>query len=93
VAHRSKDLRRKRHGHAAGRPGRAGTRLLVTATSAAARRTGLLPQWLAWLGFVVAASMITSFTFIPFLAFLAWLLLVGLILAARRPVAAHPGAA
>jgi hypothetical protein len=57
--------------------------LLVAATSATARRTGLLPRWLAWLGFIVAASMVASFLFLPFLAFLGWILLVSVSLASR----------
>jgi hypothetical protein len=52
----------------------------VVATSILALRTGLLPRWIAWLSFVVAATMLVAFFFVPFLIFLGWTLVVSLVL-------------
>jgi hypothetical protein len=52
----------------------------VVSTAVLSLRTGLLPKWLAWLSFVVAATMLVAFFFIPFLIFLGWVLVVSLIL-------------
>jgi hypothetical protein len=52
----------------------------VVATSILALRTGLLPKWIAWLSFVVAATMLVAFFFVPFLIFLGWTLVVSLVL-------------
>ena len=57
--------------------------ITVAATAAIARRSGLLPKWLAWLSFVVAASMLVSIFFIPFLVFLGWVLVVSVTLMVR----------
>jgi hypothetical protein len=69
--------------------------VLVAATALLSRRTGLLPTWLTWLSFAVAATLLVAFLFVPFLIFLAWVLVVSLVLAwkgksepASPPVAA-----
>jgi hypothetical protein len=52
----------------------------VAATAVLSRRTGLLPQWLTWLSFAVAATLLVAFLFIPILIFLGWVLVVSLVL-------------
>ena len=54
--------------------------VLVAATSLAAVKTGFLPKWLGWVGFVVAASLVVSFAFVPFFALLGWVLVVSVVL-------------
>jgi hypothetical protein len=56
----------------------------VAATAVLSMRTGLLPKWLTWLSFVVAASMLVAFFFVPILIFLGWVLVVSLALLWRR---------
>jgi hypothetical protein len=53
----------------------------VVATAVLSRRTGLLPQWLTWLSFAVAATMLVAFLFVPILIFLGWVLVVSVVLA------------
>jgi hypothetical protein len=47
---------------------------------------GVVPKWLAWLGFIVAATMLVAFFFIPFLIFLGWVLVVSAVLIWRERV-------
>lgn len=58
--------------------------LLVVAVSLAALRYGLLPRWLAWAGFPVAALLPLAIGFIGFLVLFAWVLAVGITLVVRR---------
>jgi len=52
----------------------------VVATALLSLRTGLLPKWLAWLSFLVAATLLFAFMFIPILIFLGWVLVVSAVL-------------
>jgi hypothetical protein len=52
----------------------------VVATAVVSARTGLLPKWLTWLSFLVAATLLVAFLFIPILIFLGWVLVVSLLL-------------
>jgi hypothetical protein len=54
--------------------------VLVAATSVAAVRTRVLPAWLGWIGFIVAAGLVVSFAFIPFLVLLGWIAVVSALL-------------
>jgi hypothetical protein len=67
--------------------------LFVVAVSLAALRYALLPRWLAWAGFPVAALLPLAVGFVGFLFLFAWVLVVGITLVARRPDAptASPG--
>jgi hypothetical protein len=56
----------------------------VVATAVLSRRTGLLPQWLTWLSFAVAATLLVAFLFIPILVFLGWVLVVSLVLVLKE---------
>lgn len=48
----------------------------VVATAIVSARTGLLPKWLTWLSFAVAATLLVAFLFIPILIFFGWILVV-----------------
>jgi uncharacterized membrane protein YhaH (DUF805 family) len=51
---------------------------------AALARSGALPRWLAWSGFVVAAACLAGFTFVPLLVFAVWMLALGAMFAASQ---------
>ena len=57
--------------------------LLVVAVSLAAMRHRLLPRWLGWAGFPVAALLPLAIGFVGFLVFIAWVLAVSAALALR----------
>ena len=59
--------------------------LLVVAVSLAALRYGVLPRWLGWAGFALAAVFPLAVGFVGFLALFLWVLLVSSVLAIRRP--------
>lgn len=52
----------------------------VVATALLSLRAGPLPRWLAWLSFLVAATMLVAFLFFPILIWLGWVLLVSIVL-------------
>jgi hypothetical protein len=58
--------------------------IAVLATSVLGLRAGVVPRWLAWLGFPVALSLLVAFLLIPFIVLLAWLLIVSIVLVWRR---------
>ena len=58
--------------------------LLIVGTAIAALRFGLLPRWLAWTSFVLAALLPLAVGFIGFLALWLWVLLVSVTLLVRR---------
>jgi hypothetical protein len=62
--------------------------LLVVAVSLAALRYGVLPRWLGWAGFVLAALLPLAIAFVGFLALFLWVLLVSSALAMRRTTTA-----
>ena len=68
--------------------------LLVVAVSLAARRHGVLPRWLGWAGFVVAALLPLAIGFVGFLVFVLWVIAASAALALGRTpaTAARPGA-
>jgi hypothetical protein len=66
--------------------------LVVIASSILSVRTGFLPKWIGWVGFVAAATMLVAFFFIPFLIWLGWVLVVSLVLL-WKPSATATGAA
>jgi hypothetical protein len=64
--------------------------LLVVSTSLLGLKRDLVPKWLAWLGFPIAAFMIVSFLFVvPFVLFLLWVIAVSLVLIVRAGAGAH----
>jgi hypothetical protein len=66
--------------------------LVVIAASILALRTGFLPKWLGWVGFLAAATMLVAFFFIPFLIWLGWVLLVSVLLIWKPAADAAPAA-
>jgi len=61
--------------------------LLVVATSLVALQTGVFPRWFAWIGFVVALTLLLAFFFVPVFILWGWILVVSafMLLSARRP--------
>ena len=57
--------------------------LVALATSIVAHRTGLLPRWLALVGFFVAAALLLAVFYLPLFVWLAWLLAVSIVLLVR----------
>jgi hypothetical protein len=61
-------------------PVAAGAILALFATGIASLRYGVLPAWLAWLGFVIGVVTFTPAGFFGFLAFLVWVLITSVML-------------
>jgi hypothetical protein len=61
--------------------------LLLAATSILIFRTGVLPRWLAWLGMLVAASLVVDVTYVNILPFVGWVGVVSIVLLRRRETA------
>jgi hypothetical protein len=61
---------------------------LIEATSLAAIRTGVLPRWLAYLGFVCGVALLFGFIFLPLIALPIWLIAAGIALLRGRPTEA-----
>jgi hypothetical protein len=57
--------------------------LVALATSIVAHRTGLLPRWLALVGFLVAPILLFAVFFVPLFVWLAWVLAVSVVLLVR----------
>lgn len=57
--------------------------LLVVCISLAAFRHGVLPRWLGWTGFVVAALLPLAIAFVGFLVLLLWIIATSAALALR----------
>jgi hypothetical protein len=53
--------------------------VIVLSTALLSLNAGVLPKWLTWLSFVVAATMLVSFFFFPFLIFMGWVLVVSVV--------------
>ena len=58
---------------------------VILATGLGALKNGVLPRPLAWVSVVIGASLLTPLGFFGFFALPFWLILVGLLLARRRP--------
>ena len=65
----------------------------VVATALLSLRAGPLPKWLAWLSFLVAATMLVSFVFIPILIWLGWVLVVSIVLIWKQETPEHAASA
>jgi hypothetical protein len=51
----------------------------VFVTSMLGLRAGVVPKWLAWLGFVAALTFLVAFFFLPFFILLGWVLVVSVV--------------
>jgi hypothetical protein len=65
---------------------------LIVATSIVAIRTGVLPRWLAYLGFVCGVALLFGSVFLPMIALPIWLIAAGVVLLRGRSTQAAPGA-
>jgi hypothetical protein len=69
--------------------------LMVVATSLIALRTGVFPRWFAWIGFLVAVTLVVAFFFVPVFILWGWILVASgyMLLSARqtpRPITTRP---
>jgi hypothetical protein len=64
---------------------------LIDATSIVALRTGILPKWFAWLGFVATIALLFGVVFIPMIALPIWLVAGSVILFRLPSAEAEPG--
>jgi len=53
---------------------------MIDAASVVALRTGVLPRWLAWLGFVCTIVLLFAAVFLPAIAFPIWLLATSIVM-------------
>ena len=58
--------------------------LLLAATSIIIFRTGVLPRWLAWLGIVVAVSLVFDVAYMNILPLVGWVLVASIAMLRRR---------
>ena len=65
---------------------------LIEAASIVIMRTGVLPRWLAYLGFVCGVVLLFGSIFLPMIALPIWLIAAGLALLRGRPSEAAPAA-
>jgi hypothetical protein len=63
---------------------------LIDAASIVIMRTGILPKWLGWLGFVAAVVLLFGVVFLPMVAFPIWLLAASIVLFRLPSVEAEP---
>jgi hypothetical protein len=66
---------------------------MIDATSVLIVRTGVLPKWIGWFGFVAAVVLLFGFLFLPMVALLLWVLFTSVAMIRARPVGAIPAAA
>jgi hypothetical protein len=63
---------------------------LIDAASIVIMRTGILPKWLAYLGFVAALVLLFGVVFIPMVALPIWVLATSIVLLRLKSVEAEP---
>ena len=63
---------------------------LIDATSIVIIRTGVLPRWFAWLGFVCTVVLLFGAIFIPMIALPIWLVAASVILFRLPSIEAEP---
>jgi hypothetical protein len=63
---------------------------LIDAASIVILRTGVLPRWLAWLGFVCAVVLLFGVVFLPVIALPIWLIATSIVLFRLPAVEATP---
>jgi hypothetical protein len=60
----------------------------IAVASVIGRRTGALPTWSVWLGFVAAVALLFAAVWIPQIALLIWVLAIGIAIRKPAPVTA-----
>jgi hypothetical protein len=63
---------------------------LIDAASIVIMRTGILPKWLAWLGFVAAVVLLFGLVFLPMVALPIWLLAASYVFFKLPSIEAEP---
>ncbi len=63
---------------------------MIDATSIVATRTGVLPQWFAWLGYVAAVVLLFGLFFLPVIALPIWLLAASYVFFKLPSIEAEP---
>jgi len=63
---------------------------MIDATSIVAMRTGILPKWFAWLGFVAAIVLLFAVIFLPMVALPIWLLAASYVFFKLPSIEAEP---
>ena len=66
---------------------------LIDAVSIVILRTGVMPRWLAWLGFVCAIALLFGVVFLPMIALPIWLIATSVVLFRLPAVEATPARA
>ena len=64
--------------------------LITISMSATAKQTGLIPSWLAWVGYATALILVIphEVSFLGFMVFLPWMLITGIIMFRKAGAAA-----
>ena len=64
--------------------------LITISVSATAKQTGLIPSWLAWVGYATALILVIphEVSFLGFMVFLPWMLITGIIMFRKAGAAA-----
>lgn len=65
---------------------------MIDAASILIVRTGFLPKWIGWFGFVAAIGLLFAFIFIPMILLVLWVLFVSVALLRSAPTAAREAA-
>jgi hypothetical protein len=65
---------------------------LIDAASIVIYQTGVLPRWLAWLGFVCAVALLFGAVFLPMIALPIWLVATSIALRGSSSAEAQPAA-
>jgi hypothetical protein len=63
---------------------------MIDAASIVVMRTGILPKWFAWLGFVAAVVLLFGVVFLPMIALPIWLLAASYVLFKLPSIEAEP---
>jgi hypothetical protein len=63
---------------------------MIDATSIVAMRTGILPRWFAWLGFVAAVVLLFGLIFVPMVALPIWVLAASYVFFKLPSIEAEP---
>jgi hypothetical protein len=58
--------------------------VMLISASLVILQTGVLPQWLAWLGFVAAFALLFAAVFLPMIALPIWVLAVSIVMLMQR---------
>jgi hypothetical protein len=63
---------------------------MICATSVLTFRTGVLPRWIGWYGFVAAVLLLAAVVFLPMILFVLWVLFVSIAMLRQAKATAAP---